>query len=170
MLNSVVPALRCVNSVLRTAIAWEMTVKCKPVQKCAVAVPNPAARWRWQWLRFSSYPEGEFMPHQQHQAILDIATHCAYECEHCSDACLGDMPDCAKVCRDCAQMCWTTASFISRASRFIPQIVNACIAVCEACAEECEKYPDNPHCQKCAEACRQAVDQYRKVSNLAGVA
>jgi hypothetical protein len=110
------------------------------------------------------------MPHQQYQSIIDAAVHCACECEHCAQVCLGDMPDCARVCQDCAQLCWTIASFISRSSRFIPQVVRSCIEVCEACAAECEKHSDNPHCQKCAEACRQAVAQYQKVANLAGVA
>ena len=110
------------------------------------------------------------MPHQQYQSIIDAAVHCAYECEHCAEVCMGEMPDCAKVCQDCAQLCWAIASFISRSSRFIPQVARSCIEVCEACAAECEKHSDNSHCQKCAEACRQAVAQYQKVANLAGVA
>lgn len=39
-----------------------------------------------------------------------------------------------------------------------------------ACASECEKHSDNPHCQKCAEACRRAAEEYRKVATIAGVA
>lgn len=110
------------------------------------------------------------MPHQDYQSILDAAIHCAYECEHCADACLGSMPDCARACTDCAQICWASASYMSRGSRFIPQVVRTCIEICDACAIECEKYPDNPHCQKCAQACRQASAEYKKVASVAGIA
>jgi len=110
------------------------------------------------------------MPHQNDQSIIDAAVGCAYECEHCVDACLGSMTQCARVCRDCADICWASAAYISRGSRFIPQIVRSCIEICEACATECEKHKDNPHCQKCAQACRRAVEEYRKVASVAGIA
>lgn len=85
------------------------------------------------------------MPHQIAQSSVDIATHCAYECEHCADQCLGSMAECARLCRDCAQMCWTSAAYMSRGSRFIPQVVRSCIDIREACASECEKHQAE-HC------------------------
>lgn len=93
----------------------------------------------------------------------------SYECEHCVDACLGTMPECARLCRDCTQMCWTIASYISRASQFISQVMTTCISICEAYAQECEQH-DYPHCQKCAQACRQAISEYSKVATSAGAA
>jgi hypothetical protein len=36
-------------------------------------------------------------------------------------------------------------------------------------AKECEKY-DAEHCKRCAEACRNAANEYRKVVSLAGIA
>ncbi len=59
---------------------------------------------------------------------------------------------------------------MSRGSRFIPQIVRSCIDICEACASECEKHTDSPHCQKCAQACRLAAEEYRKIVSVADVA
>ena len=35
------------------------------------------------------------MAHRIPQSSVDIAVHCAYECEHCEDSCLGSMPECA---------------------------------------------------------------------------
>ncbi|ACK68652.1 protein of unknown function DUF326 [Gloeothece citriformis PCC 7424] len=112
------------------------------------------------------------MPAQQHESILDAAILCAKECEHCADACLDEnnnMAECIRLCRDCSQMCWVSAGYISRGSRFIPQIVRSCIEICQACASECEKHDDD-HCQKCAQTCRQAAEEYQKVANVAGVA
>jgi len=59
---------------------------------------------------------------------------------------------------------------MSRGSRFIPQIVRSCIDICEACASEYEKHTDSPHCQKYAQACRRAAEEYRKIATIAGVA
>ena len=109
------------------------------------------------------------MPHQKYQSSIDAAVHCAYECEHCADTCLGSMAECARLCRDCADICWTIAGFMSRGSRFIPSIVDSCIEICEACASECEKH-DNEHCQNCAKACRNAVEQYKKITDVAAAA
>lgn len=110
------------------------------------------------------------MPHKISQSSVDIAVQCAYQCEHCEEACLGSMPECARLCRDCADICWLSAAFMSRGSRFSTQILRSCIDICEACASECEKHPDSPHCQKCADACRRAALEYRKIATVAGVA
>lgn len=67
------------------------------------------------------------MAHKIAQSSVDIAIHCAYECEHCADQCLGSMAECARLCIDCADMSWAAAAYMSRGSRFIPQIVNSCI-------------------------------------------
>jgi hypothetical protein len=106
------------------------------------------------------------MPHEINQASIDAIVNCAIQCEHCADECIGNMPDCARLCRDCSQMCWTIASFMSRGSNFIEQVSRACIDICEACAKEGETH-DNPHCQKCAEACRQSLDVFKKISSVA---
>lgn len=38
------------------------------------------------------------MVHKIAQSSVDIAVHCAYECEHCVDQCLGNMAECARLC------------------------------------------------------------------------
>ena len=108
------------------------------------------------------------MPHQISQSSVDIATHCAYECEHCADQCYGSshMAECGRLARDSAEICSAIAGFMSRSSRFIPSLVSSCVEICEACASECEKH-NAEHCRKCAEACRRAAEEFRKISEVA---
>jgi hypothetical protein len=106
------------------------------------------------------------MAHQVNQASIDAIINCAIHCERCADECIGNMPDCARLCRDCSQMCWTIAGFMSRGSQFVEPVSRACIDICEACAKECATH-DDAHCKKCAEACSQSLDVFKKISSVA---
>lgn len=93
---------------------------------------------------------------------------CAVECEHCTEACMGnpDMLQCARTCLDCAEICRTISTYMVRSSRFIPSLTKACAEICTACAEECGSH-DMDHCNKCAQACRDAVEEYNKIAAVA---
>jgi hypothetical protein len=109
------------------------------------------------------------MAAHQYQSTLDIIINCAFECEQTADQCISILPESARLSRDCAQICWVAASYIKRDSRFIPQISTACIDICDACACECEKHPEE-FCQNCADACRNAVEEFRWITGIvAGV-
>ena len=53
-----------------------------------------------------------------------------------------------------------------RGSRFIPNLTKACAEICTACAEECSSHGMD-HCNKCAQACREAVEEYNKIAAVA---
>ena len=106
--------------------------------------------------------------HEEYQSSFDVAMKCAVECEHCAEACMGnpDMLKCARTCLDCAEMCRTISTYMVRGSRFIPQLTKACAEICQACADECGSH-NMDHCKKCAQACREAVEEYNKISSVA---
>jgi hypothetical protein len=106
--------------------------------------------------------------HEKYQSSFDKAIACAVECEHCADACTGnpDMIKCVHMCLDTGETCRSLATLMVRGSYFIAPLAKACAEICEACANECEKY-DMEHCQKCAEACRTAVETYRHIVDAA---
>jgi hypothetical protein len=47
------------------------------------------------------------MVHHASQSSVDVAMHCAYECEHCAGSCMGNemMTECPRTCRECADIC-----------------------------------------------------------------
>ncbi len=106
--------------------------------------------------------------HEQYQSSFDIALKCAVECEHCAEACMGqtDMVKCARTCLDCAEICRTISTYIVRGSRFISDLARTCAEICQACADECSSH-DMKHCQKCAQACRDAVKEYKNIAAVA---
>jgi hypothetical protein len=102
------------------------------------------------------------------QSSLEIMTACIVECEHCAQSCMNEqMIDCARLCLDCAEFCRTAVTYILRESRLISQLARSGSAITEACAEECQKH-NNEHCQKCARACREAMQEFSRISGVAG--
>ncbi len=106
--------------------------------------------------------------HEKYQSSFDIAMKCAVECEHCAEACTGkpDMFKCARTCLDCAEICRTMATYMVRGSSFVAHLAKACAEICQACADECSSH-DMDHCQKCAQACKDAIEEYKKIAAVA---
>ena len=92
----------------------------------------------------------------------EACNSCADACDRCLSACLlefdkGEMAHCVALDLECAATCRLLAGFASRGSTFAPQLAGFCSTMCAACQQECSKH-SHDHCQRCAEACRRAMD------------
>ena len=101
------------------------------------------------------------------------AMYCAAICNSCADACLAedmDMSQCIRTCSDCSDVCEATYRVATRRTGVNRDLIRAllatCIKACEICEAECARH-DHPHCQRCAQMCRECADDCRRA--LAGL-
>lgn len=89
------------------------------------------------------------------------AMFCAAICNSCADADAAedmDMRQCIRTCSDCADICTATFRVAMRRTGsneiVLREMLQLCVTACDICAEECARH-DHPHCQRCAEMCRE---------------
>lgn len=95
------------------------------------------------------------------------AMYCAVICTSCADACSAeemDMRQCIRVCLDTADACTATARMAVRRTgendAALRAMLRAVIDICAICADECDKH-DHDHCKRCAQMCRECVEDCR---------
>lgn len=95
------------------------------------------------------------------------AMFCAAICNSCADADSAedmDMRRCIRLCSDCADICTATFKVAMRCTGsndiVLREMLQLCVTACDVCAEECARH-DHPHCQRCAEMCRETARDCR---------
>jgi hypothetical protein len=102
-------------------------------------------------------------------------TMCLRECESCAHHCAHLLTDGKKdhlrslgTCADCAEFCASAAKITSRHGPMAVPICEACAKACDICGTECEKFPDDEHMKRCAQACRECAKACREMAQHLG--
>ncbi|MCD8174006.1 MAG: four-helix bundle copper-binding protein [Alistipes sp.] len=96
--------------------------------------------------------------------LREALTECLHRCNHCFTGCLMEddvkmMAECIRLDRDCIEACAMALKFLYKRSRFQREVLMLCKNICIVCGEECARFPQMGHCQRSAEACREAVEK-----------
>ena len=92
----------------------------------------------------------------------------------CADACLaepsaGDRAQCIRRCLDASDACTAFYRVGSRRTggnvATIKAIGAATVIAAEACLEECSMH-DDAHCKRCAQMCREVIEDVKKALHL----
>lgn len=117
--------------------------------------------------------------HEAHAAhfaqCAKACTECMRECESCANHCAhliaGGKKEHLKTlgtCSDCSEFCAAAAKITSHHGPMAGLSCEACAKACDTCGTECEKFPDDAHMKRCAEACRDCAKACREMIEHVG--